>query len=479
MESKRVSKRRYNSSGIISENLQDAYLFDESRLELLAYLDYGVSQKIPQALIVKDIIRHFCEERETKLSAGDIDLRLRHFWERWGPAGSKPSEYKKLFDLGSRCLPGLMEDHAKWIHGRLDILLTQKPRRLLRGKSQTPNSLLSVRSGKRPRQLEGAGRHFRTTSAQHTAVPKRQKQTWRTVSPRTLRYLTCYLLTYDGQDRTWHRSSQSIMTPTPRSTSFWSPEINIPDSQCSQSSQQDMAVSGDTVSVIPFSGVKGWQHEDRATSVDSDIGEIRAPTEAEIDYWQTRCVKAEEECHAEASRRAYLVTQLTGGNQSTMLTQHLQLRERNHALKRDLDTFRAALKFNPKNLRDFPLPNLDAVIRDMEAIRTQVRDILRGQNILFLPEAIRLGQKPDLAVLFQRSLGLQENPKSGFIPHNKILRTIKLRLVVRALVSAAICEWVFEVGVKFLFQGNDQVHSRYRALLAIEGMSMRPFDTGC
>jgi hypothetical protein len=167
---------------------------------------------------------------------------------------------------------------------------------------------------------------------------------------------------------------------------------------------------------------------------------LNARGDREIEYCQSRCDKAEQESERfKRENRQLQVRVLNPDVGSVLCKENARLRDHIDALSKSL----SALGFSKANKESFP-PYHHKVNIKMEQIRTKLRGLLPDVDADFIFDTTTEIGNDDLQKLFRRSLAL-----GGSLPTNKTTFSgMKLSLILQAVVSAAICEWVYEADVK-------------------------------
>jgi hypothetical protein len=100
---------------------------------------------LPPEYFIPDVRLYYEEFLGTDISASEIEEKLQFFWTHWHHKTDKPSEWKKIYHLGLKGLPGLREETREWVRERA-ISLNNDPEatpRRLRSATVPPRALRS------------------------------------------------------------------------------------------------------------------------------------------------------------------------------------------------------------------------------------------------------------------------------------------------------------------------------------------------
>ena len=156
------------------------YFYEESGLEILAYLQYTIDERLP--FVSSKVVSHCRERFWSIVSVSTVEDKLRLYWDHWHADEYKATDWKKIYRLGIRGLPHLDEDKVKWVKARAGSIKNSldakgTPRQLRSasyvpresgGKSQEQSSNLIKKSG--------ADRIRKRRRDNDTPTPKREQK---------------------------------------------------------------------------------------------------------------------------------------------------------------------------------------------------------------------------------------------------------------------------------------------------------------
>ena len=141
MEQQRSRKPRLDLQGTHVDN----FLFEKPGLQILAYLERTIMYSLPPEYFIPDVMFYYEEFLATEISVSQIEEKLQLFWSHWHRKTDKPSEWRKIYHLGLKGLPGLREETREWVRERA-ISLNNAPEgtpRRLRSATVPPRAFRS------------------------------------------------------------------------------------------------------------------------------------------------------------------------------------------------------------------------------------------------------------------------------------------------------------------------------------------------
>lgn len=114
-------------------------------------------------------------------------------------------------------------------------------------------------------------------------------------------------------------------------------------------------------------------------------------------------------------------------------------------------------------------PQLEDFAQPMKDMHGHLLDVMSDAEFDEPHGEIDTNLHEDLANLFQTCLGITGPPSSHHILAADILQTVALNTLVRSLISAAVCEWVFQSNFSEISPAPCELLDEYRSLLATIG----------
>jgi len=145
MENQRTRRQR---SDLLGTTLSESFLYAD--LQILGCLEHSLRYGLDSNFFLQHVIYYYKERLQKTISISQIEEKLQFFWSYWHPVSKKPSDWKKIYDLGLKGLPRLPEDRKEWVRKEAVVLKndTEGTPRRLRSTSMAPRTLSSP--SKRP-----------------------------------------------------------------------------------------------------------------------------------------------------------------------------------------------------------------------------------------------------------------------------------------------------------------------------------------
>ncbi|KIX02791.1 uncharacterized protein Z518_08733 [Rhinocladiella mackenziei CBS 650.93] len=466
--------------------VKDKHLYAPAQIEILAYLDYTVLEAFTPTISEKDIIPHLERTLQTRLTCGEVKEKLVYLWYHTGPPNAKASDYTQLFKRGSKALPLLKAEVADEVRRRARNLCISPPPRRLRSASCTPNSLLTpttTRAVKRPRHRKRP----KNKTARHHFITSKPVQTDHGIpSPPIEEQINPYVSTPQPRvkfERSLFEDSDG-QSPTRNISGGASP---LGDKRLEQTRRSSMTSTSSDMSVSSGNAITREDFEpspvpsryrsvetvlrsglDNRQNLVNGLEDERDREHREIEYWRVRCGRAEQECIALKTRNHRLQVCSLEGLEQLDAAESTTLRKLNDQLKQELAIVRSTLAFSTRGKLPFPSVNTTTILDDMTAIRSKLRDVLIGEDVLFSFDRMQVVGHADFFTLFQAIFSVDCHQPVNASSIQKLLSGVPLRFVLQCLVSAAVCGWVLEADVGCLFQECDRVYSKLRGLLMVQ-----------
>lgn len=245
------------------------------------------------------------------------------------------------------------------------------------------------------------------------------------------------------------------------------------------SSDDDIGISETEASNSPIS--LGFRPREPTLDTEVDrfddpelyLERVKKQKNAEIEYWRTRCTGAENQCTELKIKNDHLQADILNRFVDVSPRSDLKLLLRIDRLQKQLNSLRAVQWYSKSDPGNFPPIDTKSVLQDMKTIQARLRDILPAQDTAFVFERARLARHGDLCALFQRGFRLDIQQAVDPAKVDALFSGTRTRSVLRCLLSAALCEWVFDADARPLFQEPNLLYSKIRDLLADLSKSSR------
>lgn len=498
MDTKRQQGLRANpSSAPCPGPPTDKFLYEKRGLELLAYLQYSISAKLPASRFLRDVVAHIktCNE-SYKVQIDYIDLKLKQYFDYWRHPSEPLSVYKKVYQLGLKALPRMRRETMSWVESRAeDLKIFYEPQgrtRVLRSVSRTP----AHQDAPTPTKMSATGRSGKKLRK------RRQRQSRKaTKSPlipkitRDVSNMKCKnpsaCLT---REQSLSRSGQAEPS-TPQPSRERAAPMEIMDSEGHCSFLEETIESPSTVIealLTPISterrngrpviagnpvklGTKSGRLSPTQYSEPADLTTQarlhmefqRSQDRNEIDYWRQRFLQEQANSKGLKNFVTILSVKLNKAGDVDDDDSELKLLRELDELREDLATCRAAgLCYQNDDSQDAMAANASEVAADMAIIQGKIREFLWEYDVGFDIEMLGTTKDDDFINLLQGCLGLARDKE--LLHCGNILQGVNLGQLLCSLVSVAIIRWVFEDDIGFLLARGCLVCSSYHALIAAQ-----------
>lgn len=494
----------------------DTYLCDNVHYEILAFTQLHILRGFPGHSFLERLASHLWNSLGITYSRERLDGKYHLFWNHFGPPGAKKAGYKKVYALGIECLSRLPEDFKEEVQKRVRDLETSSPqRRALRSASRTPAS-----SRPEPAKL----------SRQRARLRLATKKTRTTCSPSPLTQASevSLLTTSHGKDTDTARfdfpptqismSGREAVTPTrspPLKREYVDMEINDSQDQESESgpgerlsrgpSEQSICVTLQSSesslppeSPIPNQRELGLSHSNKSDSNSSRLESLKAELEVqesqrnteimslrercnnaeaeleilrlqknnEILYLRERCDELEGkymEAEAEYDR---LHAKASPQSSGVFQTNDERLLQKNSQIRGELAKAQSLLAFSQLGSWKFPRLDMSSITKDLNRLRMESCTVLLGYDCSFTCCLDSLKTHDSIDAICLRAFGVSARDQADDLSPKSLLTDISIRSFCRCILSAALCEWVFEADLESLFRECDLLYPELRKLLA-------------
>ena len=477
----------------------ESHLFNDVHCELLAFLHYYVVERLPPTSFLKETRKHLGLTIGSKYTLEQLDRSLGHLWQHWGPVNGKPSVFKQLSSLGLKCLPRIPKHFADEVRRRAeDVKGRAAPPRVLRSASRTPNTPRTQPAKrlvrKACRQTTSKRRHVReaiSPSSRATeanfpdSVPQEHLPTRNDRrSGQLLSGLQPVENTPTAQARFKTELPVLKLTDSQEATSEDGLTVSPVKEQARQNSVQSSctydSISGpesptpkrpdpESTTTSPDFQTPDSRRDagpDRIHNLETDLEILKIQKINEIAYlrdccdnWQAKYVQLQADygrLQATASIR---------GSGLANINDTGKLQEKYSQLKRELSKLQKIMSFSVDSLETFPRINKTMAVEDMNLINAKLRDVLQDHGTGFTFCQSTFASREELAVLCRRCFGVDVGQAINTADVEAIFAGVSIRSAFRCLLSAAICEWVFEADMRTLFQECDRLYLKLRELL--------------
>ncbi|KAK5062684.1 hypothetical protein LTR84_004757 [Exophiala bonariae] len=476
-----------------------SFLYEESGLELLAYLQYSINARLPASRFPKDVVAHLenCKQ-PYKVKLDSVDHKFKLYFDHWRDPRQPLSSYKRIYQFGLKCLPGMRRESIKWVESRAEDLKIfyepQRRTRVLRSLSCTP----ARHEAQTPTKTS-------TTELTNKSVNKRrQRRSRRTVNSSLVPNITRNVGSMRGQ--VWslaNKRAQSRSISTQAGPSTPQPcgrerviAVEIMDSEEYHSSVEETVESPNTIFEAPptpistervggrsmiaenRAGVRMASHRTTQTMCieSTDLTtQLRIQMEfqalqdrSEIDYWRQRFLQEQATSREFEKSVTILSTKLKKVVDTDEDDSELNLLREIDELREDLTACRAmGLCGQRGDFQDTAVVNASEVAADMAIIQRKIRELLWEYEIELDIEVIGTIGHEDFVNLLQGCFGLTRD-KERLQECCNVLQGVSLGQLLCSLVSVAIIKWVFEDDIRFLLARGCLVCPSYHTLIAAQ-----------
>jgi len=493
----KMTLRRKSVPGQLSYPGNDSNLRNNTNIELLAYLHYCTALKSfphePETFH-KLAISHLNASINRTFTVEELRARLRYLWDNWRPTNAKPSSFRQLYTLGIRCLPRVNETlKEEAIRRANDIQKTAGQTRALRSTSRPPVSNRTTPRKRTRRKARGHPRSKdeqrlleRTPISSHATQsgplasengPEEPTVDHRSLTPVTVKNESPAVEINNSQEAS-SQDGRFVRVDTELSDSD---SIGI---DCKSESRSYFETPtpfnlhldldyGNTARLLNLRPSGPHEHGELQCTheLKTELEVLRIQKNNEIAYLRDRCELAEAKYVRLQSDydRLHATAMISGPELLNIYDKH-RLQEKNAQLRRELDRMQSIMAFSISSPETFPRIDRSDLDLNMKSIHSKLRDVLQDYETVlnFQWEDVRNLQ--DLSVLIQRVFCFESGQTVDPAHIETVSAGVQTKLIIRCLLSAALCEWVFEADLRSLFQESDRLYPKLRELLARQSM---------
>ena len=469
---------------------QNRKLWPERVLEeLLAFLDYGVHEKMKPPEINKEAAQHLTDEcGNGDYSSIQVRSKFRWFWSEFGPNDGVSGNFDMIYEEGSKHLSWLENEQRERIAYRTKVIMHKKHTEYLTSPMKTRSGSQALeRSGTSPNRFGSASAssviNFRgSKTVQTTKFHPRRRQnpdlSGPAVSIGSLSPSSANLTILQDRNATSPLEQQGTPIKTePTLTIFETPRE--PSSSCSESSQFRSAETSQILSstvlstppplVMPTSGeadvIITTELERSLESMtkrmqqgEIELQQLEKRRALDIDFWKARCRSAQTE-RAELKKMNTALTVKLGDfireDQKLDAKDVASYEARILTLEEEVDGFHQSERLAVSDAPDLPNDTILDITRSMKRIAGRLRRSFEGQESYPCPRMLNASEASQLQSLFEKVLNVDLAGSSILDVPESLADRITRQTLLRSLSAAALAEWVFRGA------GEDILFDRY------------------
>lgn len=189
----------------------------------------------------------------------------------------------------------------------------------------------------------------------------------------------------------------------------------------------------------------------------------------ETQKWRDLCLKEHRRRRKLRREKQLLQTELIKhGGQPVASQVEADLRDQIEFLKASVASYACVTRFKATFPGEFQAKNAGKIVDDFNKMNEILSRVSARYNAALGIDVTKVAGPSELLRLLERAFG---RPGESAIDSAiaELLRYRGLTEVLLSLVGAAICSWVLEPNAEGLFQENQLIYPKLRALLAVQG----------
>ncbi|KAJ9618788.1 hypothetical protein H2204_012920 [Knufia peltigerae] len=474
MKPQRCRRPVHDGSGIIRDSCDEhEYFYTGSNLEILAFIQNAFIHKVPVKKRIPKLISHFNDHLQLSLSEKQIEEKLKVFRAHGFPSSSRQSDWFEICKKGISALPNLPEDKKYRVlsrareleavqareHDLRDSRRTLQPssasradaedRRHRRGRKRRDPWTITR---KKKRRISGPIRHLELTTPVDTLTRREELRDSHDPASSIEESFNRPLLIRPAQSAVHETEEPRHARPN------YDTKAEPVPRPAQDASQSQFLTSPDPESVIAMLRL--------------DLEAQRIEKVDETQKWRDLCLKEHRRRRKLRREKQLLQTELIKhGGQPVASQVEADLRDQIEFLKASVASYACVTRFKATFPGEFQAKNAGKIVDDFNKMNEILSRVSARYNAALGIDVTKVAGPSELLRLLERAFG---RPGESAIDSAiaELLRYRGLTEVLLSLVGAAICSWVLEPNAEGLFQENQLIYPKLRALLAVQDSRM-------